>query len=401
MTAELLALDRQIVLTERDGQQVLWHLSKGWEAPAGRLVAEVVAAFAVPRTRTSAEAAIAARVPALPSTAVAEVVDELRELGVLAPHEPQGIRTPTGRGGLFGAPVLTVQEALAGDVCDVAVVGMPYDVGVTNIGGTRLAPEFLRRTSGAVMQPSASAGGVWDPVSDRVLLEGVRIADLGDVQAVVFTRNGREVDALQDLVAALAAGGRLPVVLGGDHSITLPVVRALAGAHPRLGVLQIDAHSDLPETLPDGDWREHCHHGNFMGWVVFDERVEVVVRLGLRQLEAARPAGHPKLRTWPGRSAVEAGAEAVLADLPDDLAWHVTLDVDALDPSIIRSTGTPVAGGFAPAELATLLQGLCRRRHVVGIDVVELIPSADRVEGNIVCDLLARVMDAATGARGR
>lgn len=327
----------------------------------------------------------------------------LGERGLIRRHDPDGVPTPAGRGGMFGAPVLSLAEALRGDSCDVVFVGMPYDLGASHRPGSRFGPAYLRRTGGGLFRYRDTASGppgALDPVSGRRVLAGVRLADTGDVTADVHRSGGPTWGALEAVVARVAGHGRLPVVLGGDHSVTLPVVRGLASAHGSLGVLHVDAHGDYARPRREGADR-HCHHGNVMDWVVGDPRVARLAQFGVRQLEDPPARPDDKIRRWPGTSACRTALDDVLADLPADLPYHLTVDVDALDPSVLSATGTPLPGGFTHAQLAGLLTGLCSARRVVGIDVVELLPGEGETDGLVVADLLLRALDAATRTRGR
>jgi agmatinase len=398
----LLRLDPDIVMLEAgEGQVRLRHIGRRWEATVGAQVALLVELFAVPRTVASAFQRLRPRMKNLTREQLDALVGELVQSSVLVPHRPEGVQLADSRGGMFGAPVLRLPEALRGDTADVVFVGVPYDVGTTNRAGARMAPGYLRRASGALFQydaREASPSGMWDPVQGDWLLRGVRLADAGNLPGVVFDRNGQVFDDLQSVVATLAQGKRLPVILGGDHSISLPVIRGLADAHGRLGVVHFDAHNDLA-TLEPGEMRTQCHHGNFMSWVLADARVEAVVQIGVRQLEKQAPVTSPRLRVWPGHSATAASAEALLATMPADLPWHVTVDVDVLEPGLMGSTGTPLPNGLLHREMVQLLQLVARNRTVVGMDLVELIPGPTENEGLIASDLILRTIAAATAAR--
>ncbi|MFD0330648.1 arginase family protein [Streptacidiphilus monticola] len=113
-----------------------------------------------------------------------------------------------------------------------------------------------------------------------------------------------------------------------------------------------------------------------MDWIVGDQRVVRVVQIGMRQLVAAAPQGDPKLVRWAGSSAV-GRAEDVLAVLPPEVPCYVTVDLDVLDPKELPSTGTPLPGGLTLADTVALLEELCRRREVVGLDLVELLPDGN------------------------
>ncbi|MFE6308617.1 arginase family protein [Nocardiopsis sp. NPDC057823] len=381
----------------RNGRTTVWHTREGWEVEVGPATADLLAAFAVPRTPASLPVRDGADRPRLRA-----LVGALGERGLLRRHDPDGVPTPGGRGGMFGAPVLSLAEALRGDACDVVFAGMPYDLGASHRPGSRFGPAGLRRTGGALFRYRDTADGppgAVDPVTGRRVLAGVRLADIGDVTAAVHRSTGPTWSALEDVVRRLAEHGRLPVVLGGDHSITLPVVRGLARAHGSLGVLHIDAHGDYARPRTD-DAELHCHHGNVMDWVVGDPRVPRLAQFGIRQLEDPPALPDDTLRRWPGTSAVRTPLADILAELPEDLPYHLTVDVDALDPSVLSATGTPLPGGFTHAELTGLLVGLCSSRRIVGIDVVEFLPQEGETDGLIVADLLLRALDAAVGARG-
>ncbi len=343
---------------------------------------------------------------------VAEVLDELGTLpggsdrvawpalversvraGVLV---DAGIGTPRCSDTLFAAPHHTLAEVLI-DRPDVVVVGVPYDSGATSRPGSRFGPEALRRASGTCFVYRQERGwptGAWDPVAARQVLSGVTMADVGDLQDVAPLRNGPILDRLRQTVGHLAGIGAIPVVLGGDHSITLPVLTGLAQAHGPIGVVHIDAHADRGVD-PGVSWRVGVHHGNFLTWALRDERIARVVQLGIRQREALPPPDDPRVRVWPGTQAVTAPLLEVLADLPEGLPLHVTIDVDGLDPTVVPATGTPVPGGFGALELGRLLGGIAAQRRVVGLDVCELLPGTDETAGLVPCELVVQVLSAA------
>jgi agmatinase len=384
-----------------DGEgSVVWHAKQSWRVTLGAATARLWLAFAVPRTVASVVAALGGgrggdpRARERLTASVATLLDR----GLLVHHAPDGTMLTTGRGGMFNAPVLSLADALRGESANVVFVGMPYDVGATHRPGSRFAPTYLRRASGALFHYRDTPDGppgMYDPVSGRWLLRGTRLADAGDISQIVHTRNGPSFDALAELIASCAAAGRTPVVLGGDHSITLPLVNGLTSHHEALGVVHIDAHSDYAEPRTGEDWRTACHHGNVMNWVVGNERVHRIAQFGIRQLENPRSRPSDKRVVWPGTSACEAEPERVLGDLPADLAYHVTIDIDGLDPAVLPGTGTPLPGGFALRQLTSLLELICRNRRVVGIDLVEVLPGASDVDGLIASDVLLRTLAAA------
>ncbi|WP_084960935.1 arginase family protein [Thermoactinospora rubra] len=390
----MLVVNPQLV---RTGEETFWDVAEGREIRLGRALTALVRQFAVPST---VDAAISSLGAGDAATTVSSAVEELLARRVLVRHEPRA--AVAGRaGGLFRSPVLTMAEALGGDVADAVVLGMPYDVAVTYRPGTRFGPEYLRRVSGSLFQYRVVEGvpsGMHDPVRGRRVLSGVRLADIGDVTGTVFSRNGAGFDAVEQVMARLAAAGRFPVLLGGDHSITLPAVRGMLAAHPRLGVLHVDAHADYAVARTD-DWREDCHHGNFMSWIVGDDRVERIAQFGIRQLTEQEPYTPDKVIRWPGTTASGA-VSTVLDGLPDDLPYYLTVDVDGLDPTTMPATGTPLPGGFSGPQLISLLEAVCAERRVVGMDLVELLPDEADRSGLVAAEIILRVLDATLG-RGR
>lgn len=173
-------------------------------------------------------------------------------------------------------------------------------------------------------------------------------------------------------VAGLLADGKLPVLLGGEHSLTPPAVSAVARKFPDLSVLQIDAHADLRES----------YQGNSNSHACAMRRVVEIcpaVQVGIRSLSAEEAAALPKLKTkihWAhdlaGRAASE-WAEQVVAELSANV--YVTIDVDGLDPSIMPATGTPEPGGLTWEQVTTLARAVARWRRIVALDVVELLPT--------------------------
>ncbi|MFF2652676.1 arginase family protein [Streptomyces sp. NPDC058045] len=383
-----------------DGQdgadgETFWNAASGTYLTLGRAMARLASRFAVPST---VDAALAPLGAAAAGPAGRRAVEELEARGLLVAHRPRPDRPPapaTAADGLFGAPVMSLPEATAGDTTDAVVIGMPYDVGTTYRPGARFAPDYIRRCSTSLFSVGSAEkpAGRYDPVRGRRVLDGVRIADLANVSQRVHTRNGESFDHLQRLTHSVMAAGRFAVVLGGDHSVSLPAIRGALDAHGRLGVLHIDAHADFAEPRA-GDWAQECHHGNFMSWIVGDERVVRVGQFGIRQLTGHESGRHPRVTVWPGRSAVGAEAAQLLADLPSDIPYYLTIDVDGLDPTALPDTGTPLPGGFTHPELVALLEQLCGARRVVGMDVTELIPGQDDRSGLVVSDLVLRVLDA-------
>lgn len=373
---------------------IFWWPGTGREVRVGRTSARLLALFAIPTT----VGAVAAELDAVDGErhrTLLGSLEALRERELLRPYEQPAPSSVAIRTGLFGAPVTDLAGALRGDTAHGVVIGVPYDAGVTYRAGARFAPEYLRRVSTGLFRTGRT--GMVDPVTGRRVLDGVRLVDVGDLVEPVPTRNGPMLASLADAVAAIVAAGRVPIVLGGDHSITLPVVDGITRAHSGIGVIHLDAHHDYGQARVSD--RQDAHHGNFLDWVVGNDAVECVAQFGIRQLTAEPPERSPKLRGWPGRTAVTTPLDEIVAGLPSGLRWHVTIDIDVLDPSVLSSTGTLLPGGYSHTETVALLAGLCSRLDVVGVDLVELIGSPSEAPGIIAADVLLRTIDAVFSRR--
>lgn len=248
---------------------------------------------------------------------------------------------------------------------DLCVTGVPFDQAVTHRPGTRFGPRAIREAS--TLQPyDPPYGWGFDPLGEFA------IADYGDL-AFDYANVAGTPAAIEAHFAAILAQGPGTVTLGGDHFITLPILRAYAAKFGPLGVIQFDAHSDL---WADDDM-DRVDHGTFMykavklGLVDPARSVQIGIRtecddyLGIQYLDAR--TCHEKGSDW-----VTAKARGIVGDGPT----YVTFDIDALDPAFAAGTGTPVWGGLASWQAAAILRDLAGI-NMVGGDVVEVSPPYD------------------------
>ncbi len=248
---------------------------------------------------------------------------------------------------------------------DLVFTGIPFDQAVTHRPGARFGPRAIREAS--TLQPGDPPyGWDFDALSEFAMFDcGDMPFDYADVSSVPA--------AIEAHVGRLAA--QAPVVtLGGDHSITLPILRAMAARHGPLGVIQFDAHSDL---WPDSAPARRVDHGTFVGKAVAEGVVDPArsVQIGLRTT-CEDPHGFTQIDARAvherGVAAVVAEAKRVLGDGP----CYLTFDIDALDPAFAPGTGTPVWGGLASWQAAAMLRDLAGIA-LVGGDVVEVAPAYD------------------------
>lgn len=328
--------------------------------------------------------------------ALRRAIDSLVKAGVLCESTPVQPPAATRRTGMFGAPVSDLASALNANA-DFVVVGAPHDHGASYRPGSRFGPESLRRVSTGVHRIDSASRGAFDPEQGRRLLEGVSVLDIGDLVGTLGDLGRDLLNSLEDTVAVLTARGLTPVVLGGDHSITLRIVDGLTRHHEKVGVLHLDAHYDHGAVRTG--LRDTLHHGNFLDWVVGNPRVECVAQLGIRQLVADPPASTATVLRWPGRSALEVPTIEIVSALPPDLVWHISFDVDVLDPTVMPATGTLLPGGWSYHDAVAILGGLADVLPVVSIDLVEFLPGADEAPAITISALLLRLMDRIAIAR--
>lgn len=257
---------------------------------------------------------------------------------------------------------------------DVAVLGAPFDFGTQFRAGARFGPRSIREASTLF---SFGHAGAYDHEDDVTYLEGARIVDMGDADIIHTDTESSHANIETGVRAALAAGA-LPVVMGGDHSVNIPCIRAFAD-HGPIHVVQIDAHLDFVDERHGVRYG----HGNPMRRAAEQAHVTGISHFGIRNVSSTAKEGYDAAREMGGdilsvRQIRKLGLDATLARIPSGVDYYITLDIDAFDPSIAPGTGTPSHGGFLYYEVLELLAGLAKRGRVVGMDLVEVAPDYDR-----------------------
>ena len=298
-----------------------------------------------------------------------------------------------------GLPYTEDAADLAG--VDVAIVGAPMDDLVSDRPGTSFAPRAIRAAS-SPPGPHLEAG--------VNAFEELRVVDFGDA-AVMPGDPRRSHAAIEAVVGEVLAAGSMPLVLGGDHSITEPSVRTCVARHGPLGVVHFDTHTDTGEEV----FGVQFSHGTFMRALVDDGQVDAprYAQIGLRgywpgDREFAWQAERGITSLFMhdvrdlGIREVVARALAVVGGGPA----YLTVDIDVLDPAFVPGTGTPEPGGLTSAELLWAVRELARELELVGADLVEVIPTqvgtadasslvADRIVREILTGIALRRRAAA------
>lgn len=261
---------------------------------------------------------------------------------------------------------------------DFAVLGVPYDMGCQYRPGARFGPRGIRQASTLF---SFGHGGAYDHECDTLFLEKdkVSIVDLGDVD-MIHTNSERCLENTEQAVRNILDNQAIPVILGGDHAITAATVAAFAHQEP-IHIIQIDAHLDFVDERHGVRYG----HGNCMRRVSEMAHVSGLTQLGIRNVSSSNQGDYNDARRAGSnivsvRQFREQGIAQILSQIPAGQRYYITIDIDGFDPSIAPGTGTPSHGGFNYYEILELLQQVCQRGEVVGIDLCEVSPPYDPAE---------------------
>jgi len=252
----------------------------------------------------------------------------------------------------------------------VAILPIPLDRTTSYVSGTRTGPHEILVAS--------SHMELWDEETGTDV-HGIGITTLPEME-LPYASMDEVVCEIRRVVAELMKRDKFLVVLGGEHSITPPIVAAVADKYPGLSVLQLDAHADLRESFMGTPHNHACAMRR-------STEFAPITQVGIRSLSTEEAAAIPSLRTtifydynmrddprWMDR---------VVESLTDTV--YITIDVDGFDPAIMPATGTPEPGGLAWREALALLRKVIEARNVVGCDLVELSPIGGNVAPNFLC----------------
>jgi guanidinopropionase len=282
-------------------------------------------------------------------------------------NDPQALPRYTGIASFFRTP--PTQDLAS---VDVGIIGVPFDGGVTNRSGTRHGPRAVREQSCLLRRINAATG--------VTPFAAARVRDLGDCWLEAPYALEAALDEIAAFYATVVDAGVVPLSVGGDHSISLPILRAVAARRP-VGMVHIDAHCDTGDDYMGSRF----HHGAPFRRAVEEGLLDPkrVIQIGIRgttndpdmwgfsQRSGMRVLGMDEFQDKGWRHAAEE-ARRVIGPGPA----YLTFDIDSLDPSQAPGTGTPEAGGLTSVEALRLLREL-RGLDFVGADLVEVAPPFD------------------------
>lgn len=256
---------------------------------------------------------------------------------------------------------------------DVGIVGVPLDIGTSNRNGTRYGPRQIRAES-VLLRPYNMATGA-------APFDSFQVADLGDVALNPYNLKA-SVDIIENHYKDLLQHPITPMSLGGDHTITLPILRAIAAKHGPVALIHVDAHADVNDSM----FGEAVTHGTIFRRAIEEGLVnpDNMFQIGLRatgyaadDFDWARSKGVtvvPVEECW--YKSLAPLMDSIRAAIPDEQPTYLSFDIDGLDPSVAPGTGTPEPAGLMTSQGLEIIRG-CFGMNLVGCDLVEVSPPYD------------------------
>lgn len=287
------------------------------------------------------------------------------------------------------------------DAADIAVVGVPFDAGVSYRPGARFGANHVRESS-RLLRP-------YNPAQDFSPFEAAQVADAGDMAVNPFNIN-EAIESIQQGAMELTEPGASLLTLGGDHTIALPLLRAAtARAKQPVALLHFDAHLDTWDTYFGAEYTHGTPFRRAVEEGILD--TEAISHVGTRgplygkkDLEDDRRFGFGILTS---ADVFRQGVDEIISRLRDRIGarpLYISVDIDVLDPAHAPGTGTPEAGGMTSRELLEILRGL-RGLNLAGADVVEVAPPYDHAEltgiaaAHVAYDLVTLMADGVARRR--
>jgi guanidinobutyrase len=269
---------------------------------------------------------------------------------------------------LFRLPVQDNAEGL-----DIALLGIPLDIGTSNRSGTRLGPREIRCES-VMVRP-------YGMYTKAAPFDSFQIADIGDIPLNTFNLQ-ESVNIIQKFIDEVITQGAKPLSFGGDHTLTLPALRAVAKHHGPVALIHVDAHADTNDAM----FGEKIAHGTVFRRAIEEGLIDChkMFQIGLRttgyaaeDFDWARDQGVTVIQAeqcW--YQSMTPLMEKIRATIGPDTPTYLTFDIDGLDPSVAPGTGTPEPGGLTSPQGIEIIRG-CWGLNMVGADLVEVSPPYD------------------------
>lgn len=285
-------------------------------------------------------------------------------------NQPQGGNEMPRFGGITTMMRLPMANSAQG--LDAAFIGVPLDIGTSNRSGTRYGPRQIRQESVMIRPYNMGTGAA--------PFEKLQVADLGDVATNPYSL-ADSVHRIEQFYDAVLQHHCIPLTLGGDHTLTLPVLRAVAKHHGPVGLIHVDAHADTNENM----FGEQLAHGTTFRRAHEEGLLDAsrVVQIGLRgsgyaadDFDWSRQQG---FRVIEAEKCWHQSLQGVMAQIRTQMGVgpvYLSFDIDGLDPAFAPGTGTPEVGGLSVWQGLEIVRG-CQGINLVGGDLVEVSPPYD------------------------
>jgi guanidinobutyrase len=266
---------------------------------------------------------------------------------------------------------LPVQSDATG--LDVALLGMPVDIGTSNRSGSRFGPRQIR-TESVLVRPYGMA-------TQAAPFDSFQVADIGDVAVNPYNLL-KTVEAIELAVDKIVEAGAKPISVGGDHTCTLPILRSLAKKHGSMALIHVDAHADTNDEM----FGEKVAHGTVFRRAIEENLIDTkkMFQIGLRatgyaedDFDWSRGQGATVITAeecW--YKSLVPTMEQIRETIGPDTPAYLTFDIDGLDPSVAPGTGTPEPGGLSSSQGLEVIRG-CYGLNLVGCDLMEVSPPYD------------------------
>lgn len=261
------------------------------------------------------------------------------------------------------------------DQADIAVVGVPFDAGTSYRPGARFGPAHIRESS-RLLRP-------YNPAQDAAPFALAQVVDAGDIAVNPFNID-EAILQIQDGIGSLISSGLKLLTLGGDHTIALPILRALHKVHGKISVIHFDAHLDTWDTYFGANYTHGTPFRRASEEGILDR--DGCLHIGIRgPLYAASDLSEDKdlgFKIVHATELDEIGVDGVIKAMLNRVAGrtvYVSIDIDVLDPAFAPGTGTPESGGFTSRELLRIIRAL-DQVNLIGADIVEVAPAYDHAQ---------------------
>ena len=268
---------------------------------------------------------------------------------------------------------------------DIGFVGVPFDLGVNYRTGARQGPAAVREASRVIRKVH--------PTTNIKPYELCNIADIGDAPVNPMSKD-KSIESIQNFFSQVRSASIVPIAVGGDHTIPLPILRALVDKEIPVGMLHVDAHADVLDTLC-GD---QINHATFMRRAMEEGLLDPnrVIQIGMRgsrfseeDVKYSYDVGYTVITMDQyedmGRAGIIEKVNEVLGDGP----VYISIDIDGLDPAYMPGTGVPEIGGILPRDMQMILRSL-QGKEIIGADICEITPVFDPT--GITCITVANLM---------